>query len=47
VLSEKERSHLLAALKKAEVRIRAGKSVDYDPRTFKKRLLQIYPEAKR
>jgi hypothetical protein len=46
VLSEKERSRLLATLKKAEVRMRAGKGVDYDPKTFKKRLLQIYREKR-
>jgi len=42
VLSEAERADLLAALKEAEARVKSGKAVDYDPKTFKQRLLNIY-----
>jgi hypothetical protein len=47
VLSEKERADLVASLKEAEARIKAGKAIDYDRKTFKKRLLDIYRGAKR
>jgi hypothetical protein len=47
VLSDKERADLLASLKDADARAKAGKAVDYDPKTFKKRLLDIYRGAKR
>jgi hypothetical protein len=47
VLSGKERAELLASLREAEKRVKAGKAVDYDPKTFKKRLLDIYRGAKR
>jgi hypothetical protein len=47
VLSEKERAALLAKLKQAEARIKAGKGADYDPKAFKDRLLRIYRGAKR
>lgn len=47
VLSEKERADLLASLKEAEVRVKAGEAIDYEPKTFKKRLLDIYRGAKR
>ena len=46
VLSERERADLVASLKEAEGRIKAGKAVDYDPKTFKKRLLDIYRGGK-
>ena len=42
VLSDKERAALTDALKKAEARIKAGKGIDYDPKTFKDRLIGIY-----
>ena len=42
VLSDRERADLLKSLKAAEARARAGNGADYDPKTFKKRLLQIY-----
>lgn len=45
VLSEAERADLLAALKEAEARVKSGKAVDYDPKTFKQRLLNIYRGA--
>ena len=42
ILSDKESADLLEALKAAEARVKAGKAVDHDSATFKKRLLQIY-----
>jgi len=47
VLSDKERAELVASLKEAEDRIKAGEAIDYDPKTFKKRLVGIYRAAKR
>ncbi len=47
VLSPKERERLLQSLKQAEARIKAGKGVDYDSKTFKDRLLRIYRAGKR
>jgi hypothetical protein len=47
VLSDKERADLLASLKDADARAKAGKPVDYDPKMFKTRLLDIYRGAKR
>jgi hypothetical protein len=42
VLDDKERAELLASLTDAEARIKAGESIDYDPATFKSRLIDIY-----
>jgi len=47
VLSESERAELITSLKEAEARVKAGQAVDYDPKTFKKRLLDIYRRSKR
>ena len=47
VLSHQEHADLLKSLKAAEARVKAGKGVDYDPKTFKKRLLQIYRGSRR
>jgi hypothetical protein len=47
VLSEDERGELLARLKAAEARIHAGDYVEYDPKTFKRRLMGIYRRKKR
>jgi hypothetical protein len=47
VLSEKEQAKLLNSLKLAQARVKAGKAIDYDPKTFKNRLLGIYRGAKR
>ena len=47
VLSEEERAELVASLKEAEARINAGQATDYDPLTFKQRLIDIYRSAKR
>ena len=47
VLSEKERASLVASLRKAEGRMKAGKGVEYDPKTFKDRLIGIYRDRKR
>jgi hypothetical protein len=47
VLSDKERASLRTSLEQAEGRIDAGQGVDYDPKTFKRRLLDIYRSTKR
>jgi hypothetical protein len=47
VLTDRERADLLKSLKAAEARVKAGKGTDYDPKTFKKRLLQIYRGSRR
>lgn len=47
VLSEKERAELLRSLKEAEAQIKAGKGIEFDPKTFKKRMMDIYRRAKR
>jgi hypothetical protein len=47
VLSEQERTELITSLKEAEARIKAGKGIDYDPKTFKDRLVRIYRGGKR
>jgi hypothetical protein len=38
---------LLDSLKQAEARVRSGKAIDYDPKTFKDRLVHIYRGSKR
>jgi hypothetical protein len=45
ILSEEERSELIASLKAAEDRIAAGHYVEHDPDTFVDRLLEIRAEA--
>ena len=47
VLSDQERAELTTTLKEAEARVKAGKAIDYDPKTFKDRLIGIYRGAKR
>lgn len=47
VLSDTERSELISSLEEAEARVQAGKALDYDPKTFKDRLIGIYRGAKR
>lgn len=47
VLSDKERAALTDALRKAQARVKAGKGVEYDPQTFKDRLIRIYRSGKR
>jgi hypothetical protein len=42
VLSEKERAELRASLEEAQGRIEAGQGIDYDPKSFKRRLIDIY-----
>jgi hypothetical protein len=42
VPSPKEQEQLLQALRQAETRIKAGKGIDHDPKTFKERLVRIY-----
>jgi hypothetical protein len=45
VLSEQERAELTKSLDEAQARIKAGKAVDYDPKTFKDRLIDVYRRA--
>ena len=47
VLDEQERAELIRALQEAEARAEAGEAVDYDPKTFKRRLIDIYRGLKR
>ncbi len=47
VLSEKEHADLLASLKAAAARAKAGKAIDYDSKTFKERLIGITRTRKR
>jgi hypothetical protein len=47
VLSEQERAELTTSLKEAEARIKAGKGIDYDPKSFKDRLIALYRGARR
>ena len=47
VLAEDERAELLASLKEAEAEIKGGKAINYDPKSFKDRLIGIYRRAKR
>jgi hypothetical protein len=47
VLSEAERTDLLKSLKEAEARTKAGEAADYDPKTFTKRLIEIYRGSRR
>jgi predicted subunit of tRNA(5-methylaminomethyl-2-thiouridylate) methyltransferase len=46
-LSDRERVELTTSLKGAEARIRAVKAVNYEPKTFKDRLIGIYRRGKR
>jgi hypothetical protein len=46
-LSNAERASLLADLKQAEGRIKAGKGFEYHPKAFKDRLLKIYRGGKK
>ena len=46
VLSEQERAELLTSLQEAEARATAGEASDYDPATFKDRLIGIYRGGK-
>jgi hypothetical protein len=45
ILSEEERTEMLAALKVAESRIAAGHYVEHDPRTFVDSLMAIRAKA--
>lgn len=47
VLDDRERAELVRSLKEAEVRVKAGKAIDYDPKTFKQGLVDIYRGSKR
>ena len=47
VLDDTERADLIRSLKEAEARVQAGKAIDYDPKTFRKRLVDIYRGSKR
>jgi hypothetical protein len=47
VLSDKEHADLRASLEEAEGRIEAGQGMDYDGKTFKRRMVDIYRGVKR
>lgn len=47
VLDDKERAELVRSLKEAEARVQAGEAIDYDPKIFKQRLVDIYRSSKR
>jgi glutathionyl-hydroquinone reductase len=47
LLDERERAELIRALQEAEARAAAGEAVDYDPKKFKQRLIDIYRAPKR
>lgn len=47
VLSARERAELTATLEAAEMRVKAGKAVDYEPTTLRDRLVNIYRRSKR
>jgi hypothetical protein len=47
LLSQNERDVLLASLVRAHARVKAGKAVDHDSKTFKNRLMSIYRGGKR
>jgi len=44
LLDDEERAEFLAALKQAEERLKAGEFIEYDPETFKARLLDTRPK---
>ena len=46
VLSDAERDELLQSLKDAEARAKARQTTDYDPKTFKDRLIGVYRRNK-
>jgi hypothetical protein len=46
VLSEAEHHELLKSLQEAEARAKAGQTTDYDPKTFRDRLIGIYRRGK-
>jgi hypothetical protein len=43
ILSEREREELLESLRQAEARVKAGQAIDYDRKSFRERLIAIYP----
>ena len=47
VLSEEERTQLQRSLKEAEQRVARGEAADYNPATFKDRLISLYRSGKR
>jgi hypothetical protein len=47
ILSTEERAELTTALEAAQSRVNAGEGIDYDPNTFKQRLVDIYRRVKR
>lgn len=47
VLDDKERAELVASLKDSEAKIKSGNFGEYQPKTFKQRLLRIYRDKKR
>ena len=47
ILTVEERMSLAASISEAEARIKNGQFVEFDPATFKDRLLQTFLTAKR
>ena len=47
ILDESKRAELLASLKDAEGQIKSGRYTDYEPKTFKERLVRICRGKKR
>lgn len=46
-VDQRERVELVRELQEAEARAAAGEAVDYDPKTFKQRLIDIYRASDR
>jgi hypothetical protein len=47
VLDALERAELLESLERASAEVKAGAATEYDPKSFKDRLLRIYRDRKR
>jgi hypothetical protein len=47
VLSDDEREELIASLRQAEARVKAGQGIDLDADAFKQRLISIYRSRQR
>jgi hypothetical protein len=47
ILSAEERKKLLSSLEQAQLRVKSGEAIIYDPTSLKERLIRIYREGKR
>jgi hypothetical protein len=47
VLDSAERAELLDSLERASAEVKAGAATEYNPKSFKDRLLRIYRDRKR